>query len=69
MKIMWIFRDEPFKQSGDYVERADTVDDLWIEILHFGTVSFVQNLEPRAFFDVGLSAPAGCERKQKNDQP
>jgi len=65
MQIVRVLGNETFQQRGNDVERANAVHDLWIEILHFLTVSFVQNLQPIAFFDVGLSAMAGGATKEK----
>ena len=65
MQIMGILGNEALQQCGNDIERTDAVYDLRIEILHFLTVSLVQNLQPVAFFDVGLSTMAGGATKEK----
>jgi len=65
MQIVRVLGNETFQQRGNDVERTNAVHDLWIEILHFLTVSFVQDLQPVAFFDVGLRAMAGAATKEK----
>ena len=58
MQIMGILGNEALQQRGNDIERTDAVYDLWIEVLHFLAVALVQNLEPVAYFDIGLSAMA-----------
>ena len=65
MQIMGILGNEAFQQRGNDVERTDAVYDLRVEILNFLAVAFVQNLEPVAFFDVGLSTMTGGATKEK----
>ena len=66
MKIVRVLADEPLEQRGDDVERANAVDQVWIEILDLFAVSFVKNLEPVPFLDGRLNPPAGCRTKKED---
>ena len=56
MQIVRILAHQTFEERGNDVERADTVDELRIEVLHFLAVALVQNLKAIAFLDVGFDA-------------
>ena len=69
VQIMRIFADQTLKQRGNDVQRADTVDELWIEVLNFLPVAFVQNLEAIAFLDVGFNALAARTQEYERKEP
>src|SRR5438132_8004396 len=66
MKIVRIFCNKSLEQGGDDVERTDTVNEMRIEILHFLTVALVQNLQARAFSDIGFRAMAAREQDERD---
>ena len=68
MQVMWVLRDESFKQSGDDIVFADAVDDLRVEVLHFLPVSFMQDLLAIALFDVAFGAMTGGENEREADK-
>src|SRR5918996_3930173 len=69
MKIVWILGNEAFQKRRDDVEGTDAIYDLWIEILHFLAVAFMQNPEPISSFDIRLGAPTRDAEKQEKNQP
>jgi hypothetical protein len=70
VEIVRVFAHESLEQRGDYVERADAVDEMRIEVLDLFAVSFVEDLEAIPFLDGGLNfAARGRTKKEDKKEP
>jgi hypothetical protein len=67
MQIVRIFRNGPFQQCGNDVERTDAVHNLWIEVLHFLAIALVPNLQARSAIDVRFAASTRYQRSDDSE--